>query len=377
MSAASTCFATCAPGLEGVLHAELKGLKIGLIERQVGGVRFQASPREVARVNIGLRTANRVLVRVARFDCPDEDALYAAAREIPWERWLAADGCVRVDAQVRDSRLDHSRYAEQRVKDAVVDRMMELSGTRPSVGTIDEVDVGIHLHLHRNRATLALDSSGPPLYKRGWRTSQGRAPLTETLAAGLVLLSGWDRRAPLVDPFCGSGTILVEGGWIATNRAPNIERSFAFQRWADHDKRSLERERQAARDAITPRNKLRLWGADWDTSRVMETEAHLEATGLGNNADIHKADAKAFTPRDGWSANIVTNPPWGERVGSVDELVGLYSAFGQRLREHGSGCHLTMLSSEPRLLDAIAMPGPRTPLPNGATPCTVLRGEVE
>ena len=173
MAARHELFATCPRGLEPVLHQELKELRMGRIERQVGGCRFQGGPVEVARANLWLRTANRVLLRVDRFPCPGDAALYEAAREVPWERWLRPEGTLRVQARVQDSALTHGRYVEQRVKDAVCDRFVERTGTRPSVGD-EESDLRIHVHLFRDRATLALDTTGAPLYKRGWRVAQGQ-----------------------------------------------------------------------------------------------------------------------------------------------------------------------------------------------------------
>src|SRR5262249_27034974 len=158
-----------------------------------------------------------------RFEARDADALYAAVLALEWERFLAPEGRLAVQAQTRESVLDHSQFLEQRVKDAVVDRFRSRAGTRPSVD-LDDPDLRIHLHLFRDRATLSLDTSGEALHKRGWRLHQGRAPLAENLAAAVVLLSGWDRRAPFVDPFCGSGTLPIEAAWLAAGIAPGSRR---------------------------------------------------------------------------------------------------------------------------------------------------------
>src|SRR5262245_2638621 len=184
----SVFFVTCARGVEPVLHAEAKALRLAKLERQVGGVRFEGTRADAWRANLLLRTAVRVLERRARFSAPDADALYAAAREVPWERWLAPEGSLAVQAQSSESVLDHTQFLEKRVKDAVVDRFRAATGTRPAVDREDP-DLRIHLHLWRDRATLSLDTSGEALHRRGWRVHQGRAPLAENLAAALAALA--------------------------------------------------------------------------------------------------------------------------------------------------------------------------------------------
>ena len=375
MAARHELFATCPRGLEPVLHQELKELRMGRIERQVGGCRFQGGPMEVARANLWLRTANRVLLRVDRFPCPGDAALYEAAREVPWERWLRPEGTLRVQARVQDSALTHGRYVEQRVKDAVCDRFVERTGARPSVGD-EESDLRIHVHLFRDRATLALDTTGAPLYKRGWRVAQGRAPLPETLAAGLVLLSGWDRRSPVLDPFCGSGTLLVEAALLAAGAAPGLGRAFGAERWLTHEPRLWERARREAEQARRPTPKLQLVGSDLHAERVEDTRANLEAAGVSASVHLDAADGRSFAPRPGWNGQVLTNLPWGVRVSDPARVVALYEAFGSRLRERAAGYALSLLGGEPRQLDALGIAGERTELANGNQPCVLLRAAL-
>jgi 23S rRNA G2445 N2-methylase RlmL len=370
-----TYFATCAPGLEPVLHAEARALKLGRIERQVGGVRFEGTRPDAWRANLWLRSAGRVLWRVARFPAPDAEALYAAAREVPWERWLAPEGTLHVDAQLSASALNHTRFVEQRVKDAVVDRFVAARGARPSVAG-EEAELRVHVHLFRDRATLALDTSGAALYKRGWRAAQGRAPLAETLAAGLVLASGWDRRAPLLDPFCGSGTILVEAALLAANAAPGLFRArFGCERWLDHDARAFAEVKDAARAArVRPRAPL-LYGWDLDAARLADADANARAAGVEEHLALERGDATRFAPRPGWNAWIVTNPPYGERVGRGANLEALYRGFGARLREHCAGYRLQLLST-PALLPALGIAGETRALANGPLECASLACEL-
>ena len=378
-------FVTCAPGVEPVLHAEAKALGLGKLERQVGGVRFEGTRRDAWRANLELRTAVRVLERLVRFEARDADSLHATATEIPWERWLAPEGSLAVQAQSSESVLEHTQFLEQRVKDAVVDRFRARAGTRPSVDLADP-DLRIHLHLHRDRATLSLDTSGEPLHKRGWRLHQGKAPLAENLAAAMILFSEWDRRAPLVDPFCGSGTITIEAALLAAGIAPGARRAFGFERWLDHDARAFAALRAPGKGARLepggPRGGKRpiLLGLDVDAERVVEARANAENAGVGEWVRFEVADARELALRRGWNACIVTNAPYGLRIGGRGEesqLHELYRAFGARLLEQGKGCTLALLALQREHVHALGLRGLREiPLVNGGLECRLALGVV-
>lgn len=353
-----TFFATCAPGLEPLLHEEVRALRLGKVERQVGGVLFVGDVRDAWRANLELRTAVRVLLRLERFEARDGDELYAKVGRHDWRPWLKPDGVLWVQAQSRESQLDHTRFVAQRVKDAIVDQLRREDGTRPSVER-ERADLRVHLHLWRDRATLSIDTSGESLHKRGWRVAQGRAPLPETLAAAVVMASGWDRRAPLVDPFCGGGTLLVEGAWLATNTAPgSLRERFAFEGWPSHAPEPWRKMRAAARAARRPAPKLRLVGADLDRDRVAEARANAEAAGVGDCIELERADAREFAPRPGWNACVVSNLPFGERVRGGD-LVRLHRDFGRILRERCAGYRCALLAGDDALADALGLEGAR------------------
>jgi putative N6-adenine-specific DNA methylase len=377
MASATEFFATCAPGLEPVLHQELKELQMANIERQVGGCRFAGTRLDAARANLWLRSANRVLLRVARYECVTDTDLYEGALEVPWEKWLKPDGTLRVKARARDSNLTHARFVEQRVKDAICDRFRRDLGTRPNVGDRD-VDLGISVHLYRDRVILSLDTSGEPLYKRGWREAQGRAPLPETLAAGVLLLSGWNRRAPLLDPFCGSGTLLVEAALMAADIAPGSFRSFGMERWKDAQAVMFERLRADAQKRRRSTRKLQLVGSDIDSERVQDTAANLAAAGIDANLQLEVKDARLFSPKAGWNGQVATNAPWGSRVGAGDaeRLFGLYRAFGTQLRQKCEGYGLALLAGNEQQLESLAMPGDQQELANGNQPCVLLLNKL-
>lgn len=368
-------FATCAPGLEPLLHAEAGELGLSKLERQVGGVYFEGTLDDALRANLWLRTAIRVLMRVARFEAKDGDALYAGARAIEWERFVRADGTLIVDAHTSDSELDHSLFLEQRVKDAIVDQLRDKFGKRPTVAK-EGADLGVYVHLFRDRCTLLVDTSGESLHKRGWRRFQGRAPLAETFAAALVLASNWDRRAPLVDPFCGSGTVLVEAALIARHMAPGLFREkFGCERWPGAELRKATQLREQARAAAKP-SKARLWGRDLDRAMLAGAKENLEAAGLGDAIELEQGNALDFAPRKGWGAWIVSNPPWGERIGEERDVARLYSQFGALLRERCAGFHASLLVRKGAIAEELRLPNPRrTRVLNGGIECELVTAD--
>lgn len=350
-----TFFATCAPGIEPLLHAEVRALRLAKPERQVGGVRFDGTLTDAMRACLWLRTAVRVRMWLARFQAPDGDALYREVGAVDWSRFVEPEGTLVVDALSKDSALTHTQFVEQRTKDAICDQLRARTGRRPSVDK-NGPDLRVHVHLFRDRATLAVDCGGESLHKRGWRRSQGRAPLPEPLAAAGVLASEWDGRAPLLDPFCGSGTIAIEAALIAGDVAPGLFRErFGFERWEEHDARRWTRLRDEARARVAHRPKTRILATDVDPERVEDARVNAEAAGVAEQIELAVADARELTPRRGWNATLVTNPPWGSRVGEGDDLVDLYQRFGERLREHCAGYRLALFSGDRRLTRALGL----------------------
>ncbi len=372
-----TFFATSAPGVEPILHAEIKELKLARVERQVGGVRFEGALEDAWRANLCLRTAVRVLLRLARFQASDADALYHAVAKIDWASFVRPDGTLLVSAQAKESRLEHSEFVEQRTKDAIVDAFRARTGARPNVDK-DDPDLRVHVHLYRDRATLSLDTSGESLHKRGWRRAQGPAPLAETLAAAMVLASGWDRRAPLLDPFCGSGTIPIEAALFASSAPPGIFRDrFGFERWLGHDRESYAGFKRSLAGARRRPRKLLVLGSDLEPRQIEAARANAEGADVADLVSFEVADARAFAPKKGWNAWIVTNPPHGRRVGRPAKLEELYRTFGERLRLHGAGCRLALLAGNPGLADALGIGRhERVPIVHGGLACELVLAEL-
>ena len=375
-----TYFATCAPGVEPILHEEGKALRLAKLERQVGGIRFEGDRREAWRANLLLRTAVRVLERLERFNTPDGDALYHGVQAVDWRRYLHPEGSLVVTAQTKESLLDHSLFVEQRTKDAIVDQLRTASGSRPTVSK-DDPDLAVHVHLYRDRCTVSLDTSGSSLHKRGGRRFQGRAPLSETLAAAVVLFSGWDQCSPLIDPFCGSATLLIEAALLARGVPPgSFRKEFGFERFADHDARAYRRLRDDLERRAQPigrAGKLILRGIESDPETLAGARSNAEAAGVADAIDLQKGNARNVEFRRGWNGWIVTNPPYGERVGSNDNLHSLYRDFGSRLREQCEGYQLALLSGNPSLEEDLGLAPQRAiELQNGALPCRLLTLEI-
>jgi 23S rRNA G2445 N2-methylase RlmL len=369
-------FVTCAPGLEPFLHEEIRGLKLARHERQVGGVRFEGTLRDAWRANLELRTAVRVLLKMARFEARDDAELYRGVQTIDWSAHLSPEGTLRVDAHSKDSELEHTLFVEQRTKDAICDQIREKSGTRPSVD-LDDAQLGVYVHLFQNRCTVLLDTSGDSLHKRGWRRFQGRAPLAETLASAVVLASGWDRRSPLVDPFCGSGTILIEAAMIAANMAPGVFRErFGFERWPGHDAPAWTALREEVRARGAFPKKLVLRGMDSDRDAIDGARENAAFVGCAANVAFECAPIERFEPKKGWNAWLVTNVPYGERIGDERDLMPLFERFGALLRERCHGWHLAILSGNENLSRALGIDfARRMALQNGSIECQLLLGD--
>ena len=366
-------FVTCARGLEPLLHEEMKALKLGRLERQVGGVQFTGTAQDAARANFELRTAIRVLRRVAQFEAPDESSFHAGVSAVEWEKLVDADTTLRVDATSTDSVLDHTHYLEQLAKDAVCDRFRARTGGRPTVD-LDDPALPLRVHLYKNRCKVHVDTSGDSLHKRGWRVHQGKAPLAETFAAALVMHSGWDRKSPLVDPFCGSGTILVEALLLASQTAPGIFRKrFAFERWKDHDARATARLRAELKARVRLPQKLVLVGRDQSAEALAMAEENLAAAGFAGAARLEQGRAEDFEPRRGWNAWLVSNPPWGERIGDERAVRSTLEALGARLREGGAGWTACVLSGNPEVERAMGLgSAPYATWHNGGIECRAV-----
>lgn len=342
-------FAVCPSGAEAALHAELKRGRFGKSEAQVGGAAFTGPAWEGWRAVLELRTAVRVLREVGRFPSGDADALYRGALELPWEEVLNPDMTFAVDAKISDNAIKHTGYAALKVKDAIADRMRRIHGRRPSVDT-KSPDLGIVVHAGKTRTVLSVDIGGRPLNRRGYRVGQVEAPISECLAAAAVEYSGWDMKSPFIDPMCGSGTIAIEAAMLAAQMAPGlINPNFAFARMEDFDGARWERMLAEARDRVKIPPKLIIKGCDTDEGAVSAAIRNVEAAGLTGLLGIERADVLDFEPKPGWGPVVVSNPPYGKRIGGDDALEPFFHKLGVRFMARWKGAKILLFLPDPKI----------------------------
>jgi len=366
--------ATCTRGLEEVLRAELQQLGHAEATCGRGAVSFRGGQAEVLRANLWLRTAMRVLRQLVEGPAGSREALYELAAGVAWEDLILPRQTLVVEGAGRGEGFRSAAFAVLTVKDAIVDRLRQRWGSRPDVAK-SGADIAVHLHLSGQRAGLALDSSGEPISHRGYRPRGGPAPLAESLAAGLLLLAGYDGRQPFLDPMCGTGTIAIEAALIATRKAPGSARTFACERWPGHDAAMAREARAAAtqgcRDAAAP-----VVAADADQRAVTSARRNAHAAGVEHGITFERRDVRELqAPGEG--AVIVTNPPYGERLGNPTELAGLYRELGSALKHRASGATAWLLVGNPELAKCIGLrPSRRVILWNGPIECRLLRFDL-
>jgi putative N6-adenine-specific DNA methylase len=361
-------------GFEDLLIAELEQLGVTDAVRASRAVKFTADQEMLYRVNLWSRLSLRFMVPVHTFDCRSELQLYDQVRSIPWEEYMGVGDTLAVDAVANRSVMDHSLYVSLKTKDAVVDRFRDRFGSRPSVDLV-RPSIRIHVHLSSDVATVSLDSSGDSLHKRGYRRQQGEAPLNEVLAAGMVQLSGWDRSLPLMDPMCGSGTILIEAAMLAGNRAPGLLRGqFGFERWRDYDADAWSGLKADAVKAARPVG-VRLLGSDQDAEAVRNARSNARSAGVDEAMEWAVQPFQEVRPPAG-GGMIITNPPYGARLSAMD-LLGLYEAMGNAFKRHFAGYTAWVLTANSDAAKHIGLrPSKKIQLYNGSLECRYLKYEM-
>ena len=361
-------FAPCPRGLEAALGSELAELGASSIAPTDGGVAFEGALDLAYRANLESRIASRVLWRVGGGAYRNERDVYELAHALDWTRWFRAERTLRVDVAATRSPLPSLEFATLRIKDAVCDRHRSVTGSRPSVSK-DRPDVRVHAYLTADQATFYLDTSGEPLFKRGYRRDAADAPLRENLAAGLLRLASWQPGTPLLDPFCGSGTIAIEAALIALDIAPGVKRTFGFQKLDWYDGPTWQRIKQAAQRRARPAGPSAIYASDSDAAEVQRCGATLASAGVADAVVLERADALSRTAPVP-SGVIVANPPYGVRLADSSALAELYPRLGDTLKQRFAGWTAYLLSGDPRLPKLIGLKASRrTPLFNGAIEC--------
>lgn len=340
------CVATCRPGLEAVLSEEIRALGVREVRPAKRAVHFETDQRGLYRLNMGLRCAIQILVPIRTFNARDYQLLYFQSRRTNWHQYFTVGKTLRIDVNGRSETLRNTQYVIHRVKDGIVDTFRKLSeGIRPS---IDKAEPEIHVvaHLDGTQVTLCLDSSGVPLFKRGYRLEHGEAPIKEDLAAGMLLLCGLRVHTGLMDPMCGAGTFLFEGWLILNEVAPNLHRGFACQHWMDYDPVAFEEERAAlAAKAVASVGKGHpLVGFDSDPAVIELANGIREASFPTAAIEFHAQpfqEASRVLP----GGLLMTNPPYGMRMGSEEDLGQLYRDLGNAAKQLVPGGQLALFTT--------------------------------
>ncbi len=363
-------FAPCPVGLEQALEAEMSALGFSEVTAGRAGCHFVTDWWGVQRANLYSRLATRILVRLAQAPVQREDDILELARSVEWERWFGPEHTLRVDTSAIRSPMQSLQYCNLRAKDGICDRLREREGARPSIDTV-RPDARVHLFLSADTATLYLDTSGESLFKRGWRLDKGEAPLRENLAAGLLALSDWDPNAALLDPFCGSGTILIEAAWIALGVPPGITRPFGFERLRGHISGRWLDVKEEAQSRILPELVAPLVGIDSDPLAIEAAQRNAERAHLTEDSirfELGDArDAVAPSPT-GW---IVTNPPYGDRM--EDQDLAFWREWSANLKREFAGWQVNVITSDPDFPRHLRLkPKRRIPIYNGALDCRLF-----
>lgn len=350
-----------APGLEPLLEAELRALGFSDATRSTGGVQFSCDARGLARANLQSRLASRVVVRLAAFKALAFHELERAARRVEWARMLGPNATYRLRVTAKKSRLYHSDAIAQRVAEAIEravpgaqrvdgsarDEDETLDGEPHALGVaMDAANAQlVVVRFDHDRCTVSADSSGALLHRRGYRQAVAKAPMRETLAAAMLLAARYDASQPVLDPFCGSGTLLIEAAMLARRIAPGTWRSFAAERWPEVPAAAWAEERARAAAQVLPTAPAAIVGADRDAGAVAAALANAERAGVRADIELLQRPlaATAFPPGPGL---LITNPPYGVRVSQRGPLRDLYATLGRVLREHGRGWRLAMLSAD-------------------------------
>lgn len=340
--------AVTAPGIEQILKSELRDLGLKAGKTLPGGVELRGSIDDVMKANLWSRTANRIIVRVDEFHASTFHELERRAKKVAWSKYIPNGAAVSFRVTCRKSRLYHSDAVAERLENVVAQQLNARIADR---NADEESDSDAQLFIVRfvnDVCTLSIDSSGELLHRRGYRQAVAKAPLRETLAAAMLIGSEWDRQSPLVDPMCGSGTIAIEGAMMARNIAPGVRRAFAFQKWPDHDAASWTRLVDEASGGEKETTHAIIVASDRDAGAVEAAKANAERAGVASDIKVEQRTVSAveFPAEKGW---IVTNPPYGLRVGESAPLRDLYATLGKILRREASGYLLALLSADRKL----------------------------
>ncbi len=361
-------------GMEGVLESELRALGAREIFPITRGIRFRGNQEILYKVNYECRSAIRFLKPILTFSVNDENDLYQNVKKFNWKQIFDINDTFSIDSVVSSSRIKHSRYAALKMKDAIVDQFREQTGKRPSVD-VDNPTFRLHLHIHQGNCTISLDSSGSSLHLRGYRLKTVLAPINEVLAAGLIMLTGWNGQSNFVDLMCGSGTFLIEAAMIAKRIPPGFFRTqFGFQKWKDYDPKLWGEIKKSADDQVRELA-IKIIGSDHSDKAIRVTRNNIGNAGLQKDIELSINSIEDSTPPEG-KGMIVINPPYGERL-QPDDMNELYKTIGDSFKRAYSGYEAWIISSDLSALKFIGLrPSKKIIVFNGKLECRFARYEL-
>ena len=363
-------FVTCPRGLEAPLSQELEQLKCQDIRAVDGGVACKGGMEQVYRINLHSRTASRVLLRLTKSGYRSEQDIYKAAKNIRWTDWFDLEQTFKVKVEGKRAQVKSLDFVGLKIKDAVCDVFRDACDARPSVSKI-RPDIRIHAFIDERDIQIFIDTSGEALFKRGYRQDTGEAPMRENLAAGLLLLAGYDGTQPFQDPFCGSGTIVIEAAWIATRRAPGLMRRFGFEKLKNFDAALWKKLQHEAETQIRPAS-APISGSDNDRHMIRAAVANAQAAEVDTFVRFEVKDAQDTRP-NGEGGILISNPPYGVRLAEVQALQALYPQLGAWLKQHYAGWLAGMFTGDRDMPKFMRLsPKRKIPLYNGNLDCRLF-----
>lgn len=360
-------------GLEEVLEAELTNLGATETIKHKRAVSFFGNKELLYKANLHLRTAIRILVPIYKCKVRNEIELYKRVQEVNWDEYLSNNDTLAIDSAIHSPNFNHSNYVSLKTKDAIVDQFRDRTGKRPSVD-LDKPTIRVNIHINQEDCQIAIDSSGYSLHKRGYRINQNSAPLNEALAAGLVLLSGWNKDCDFYDPMCGSGTILMEAATYSRNIAPGKNRSFGFMNFKDFDAKLWDKIHS---DAIANETEFnhQIYGSDISDNSIFICKNNVIHSGFDDYISIDRVPFEKLIPKDN-SGLIITNPPYGERI-QKDELFNFYELIGDTLKQKFKGFNAFILGGNLEAFKYIGLkPSRKYTLFNGTIECKFQKFEM-
>ena len=369
-------FATVARGLEETAAEELAELGAKNIRPDFTGVHFQGDKALLYRVNLWSRIIFRVLVPIAEVKSYNAQQLYRSVKKLDWTQYLQPDMSIAVNCTGKNNNLNHTHFTALQIKNALVDWQRDKYGERSDVD-VENPDLLINAHIHKNQCILSLDSSGSSLHRRGYRPAMGIAPLKETLAAALITMSEWTPDLPFLDPLCGSGTLVIEAALKALNIAPGLYRQrFGFQTWLDFDESLWEEIRTEAEASKLSELSVPIMGSDRDLDIIEQAQDNALNCGLAAQIDFYQQELSEIeAPAD--KGIIICNPPYGQRIGNTEELGALYKLLGDIFKQRFTGWTAYVITGNKELSKKIGLrTSRRLPVYNGSLPCTLLKYEL-